>query len=154
MGYQCHSTHLSYIVFCVPIFVCTQCLRRKPCYLPGSGHCLTEGMPRALCTKLVVAWLVYNCMCYGADLSSVLHAVQQCVVCARVWYKNSCQRVLHGCGHMCPPAKRRPLSLGARGVQRLAPFIVGQHTPPRTALLSTTCPTASVQTSTTLTTSI
>jgi hypothetical protein len=22
--------------------VCTQCLRRKPCYLPGSGHCLTS----------------------------------------------------------------------------------------------------------------
>jgi hypothetical protein len=32
----------SYIVFCVPIFVCSQCLRRKSCYLPGSGHCLTE----------------------------------------------------------------------------------------------------------------
>jgi hypothetical protein len=31
----------SYIVFCVPIFVCSQCLRRKPCYLPGYGHCLT-----------------------------------------------------------------------------------------------------------------
>jgi hypothetical protein len=31
----------SYIVFCVPIFVCLQCLRRKPCYLPGSGHFLT-----------------------------------------------------------------------------------------------------------------
>jgi hypothetical protein len=31
----------SYIVFYVPIFVCFQCLRRKPCYLPGSGHFLT-----------------------------------------------------------------------------------------------------------------
>jgi hypothetical protein len=25
----------------VPIFVCSQCLHRKPCYLPGSGHYLT-----------------------------------------------------------------------------------------------------------------
>jgi hypothetical protein len=31
------------VTFCVPIFVCSQCLRRKPCYLPGSGHCLTCG---------------------------------------------------------------------------------------------------------------
>jgi hypothetical protein len=29
-------------VFCVPIFVCSQCLHRKPCYLPGSGHYLAE----------------------------------------------------------------------------------------------------------------
>jgi hypothetical protein len=29
------------VTLCVPIFVCFQCLRRKPCYLPGSGHFLT-----------------------------------------------------------------------------------------------------------------
>jgi hypothetical protein len=33
------------LVFCVPIFVCSQCLRRKPCYLPGSGHYLTQHNP-------------------------------------------------------------------------------------------------------------
>jgi hypothetical protein len=26
------------------IFVCSQCLHRKSCYLPGSGHCLTLGV--------------------------------------------------------------------------------------------------------------
>jgi hypothetical protein len=30
------------ITACVP-----QCLRRKPCYLPGSGHCLTACVPLA-----------------------------------------------------------------------------------------------------------
>jgi hypothetical protein len=29
------------LCFCVPICVCSQCLRRKSCCLPGSGHCLT-----------------------------------------------------------------------------------------------------------------
>jgi hypothetical protein len=37
-----HQASASYIVFCVPIFVCSQCLRRNSCYLPGSGHCLTR----------------------------------------------------------------------------------------------------------------
>jgi hypothetical protein len=48
----------SSIVFCVPIFVCSQCLRRKSCYLPGSGHCLTAfagSIPASSCFRHLMA---------------------------------------------------------------------------------------------------
>jgi hypothetical protein len=35
------------LCFCVPICVCSQCLRRKSCCLPGSGHCLAVPKPHA-----------------------------------------------------------------------------------------------------------
>jgi hypothetical protein len=70
LGFRCRGwrwgTSASYIVFCVPIFLCSQCLRRKSCYLPGSGHCLTGHYCCTGTSRLVdvlVTHMQMSCLC-------------------------------------------------------------------------------------------
>jgi hypothetical protein len=59
--------HKLSVVFCVPIFVCAQCLHRKSCYLPGSGHCLTS-YPYVNSDSTIQTGAMQNhcCPCYSS----------------------------------------------------------------------------------------
>jgi hypothetical protein len=57
------------------IFVCSQCLRRKPCYLPGSGHCLT---------------MVATAASHSVLVNFEVHLVVECLLCNSSRFHHCC----------------------------------------------------------------
>jgi hypothetical protein len=75
-GQTTHATSLTSHISCQcahqvsqhtkSVFVCSQCLRRKPCYLPGSGHCLT---------KSVKSWVETHSACDAVTMANIAKCV-------------------------------------------------------------------------------
>jgi hypothetical protein len=105
------------LCFCVPICVCSQCLRRKSCCLPGSGHCLTVqpkqpgqqlarhlhvtvsqgfGGPRSSSSRIHTCTCITNHFFSLTDtISSASAILLQCIQPKRTLVHHKVQHLLH-----------------------------------------------------------